>query len=73
MSDFAGLTEEEIGELCDELEGQLEAGICDESVCAAALALVRAIPSLLVSYDLTRHRLKVCRAQLRLVRKAKAG
>jgi hypothetical protein len=73
MADYGGLDEGEIGELCEELEGQLEGGLCDEAVCASALALVRAVPTLLVNYELTRNRLRVCRAQLKLVRKTKAG
>jgi hypothetical protein len=71
MVDYAGLTEEDIDELCGELEPQLESGICDDSVCAGSLALVRAVPLLLHSAQLARHRLKVCQAQLKLIRRGR--
>lgn len=73
MVDYAGLTEQDITDLCDELEGRLEAGICDDSVCAGALALVRAIPEVTHVLDLYRHRLAVCRSQLRAQRRKKSS
>lgn len=69
MTDYAGLTEQDIADLCEELEGRLEAGICDDSVCAGALALVRAYPEVTQALDLYRHRLNVCRSQLRRARR----
>jgi hypothetical protein len=71
--DYSGLTEQDVVELCEELEGRLEAGVCDDSVCAGSLALVRAMPEVIHALDLYRNRLKICRAQLRLVRGAKSS
>jgi hypothetical protein len=71
--DYAGLTEQDVVELCEELEGRLEAGVCDDSVCAGSLALVRAMPEVIHALDLYRNRLKICRAQLRLVRGTKSS
>lgn len=73
MVDYSGLTEQDVVELCEDLEGRLEAGICDDAVCAGSLALVRALPEVIHALDLYRNRLKICRAQLRLVRTGKSS
>ena len=71
MVDYAGLTEDDIDELCGELEPQLESGLCDDSVCAGSLALVRAVPPLLEGFRLLKHRLRVCKAQLKVARRGR--
>ena len=73
MVDYAGLTEQDVVELAEDLEGRLEAGICDDSVCAGSLALVRALPEVIHTLDLYRSRLRICRAQLKLVRGKKSS